>query len=75
MIYSEIFGEILICLSEKYFVIITLNKSSVGKSIPKLTKLSILDFKSFKLYLKLFIGRLEFITTKISNCFVSFNIE
>ena len=34
------------CLSEKDLVIMTCNKSSVGKSIPIYKKLSILDLKS-----------------------------
>ena len=62
IIYSDILGDISICLSEKYLVTITLNKSSVGNSIPKLTKLSALDLKSFNSYLKSFIGILEFTT-------------
>ena len=37
----------LICLSEKDFIIITFNISSVGNSIPIDKKLLILDSKSF----------------------------
>ena len=52
---SEILGLILICLSDNVFDIITFNKSSVGKSIPILTKLFILDLRSFKSILKFLI--------------------
>ena len=45
--YSENLGLISIYLSEKYFDIITHNNSSVGRLIPKLTKLLALEDKSF----------------------------
>jgi len=44
--YSDIFGFRFICLSENDLEIITCNKSSVGSSIPKYTKLFVLDCKS-----------------------------
>ena len=47
--YSNICTLTLICLSEKDLVIITLNKLSVGKFIPKVIKLFSLDFRSFNL--------------------------
>ena len=43
IIYSDILGVISICFSENDLDIITLNKSSVGNSIPKLTKLLALN--------------------------------
>ena len=61
--YSNTFTLTLICLSEKDLVNMTLNKSSVGKVIPKLVKLSSLDFRSISLILAFFIGFIEF--TKI----------
>ena len=52
-----------ICLSEKDLDIITLNKSSVGNSIPKFTKLLALDFKSSNLKSISLIGKIELTTT------------
>ena len=69
IIYSDTFGLMSICLSEKYFDIITSNSSSVGNSIPKLVKLSILDFRSPKVYFELLIGCKELTTTYFSFCF------
>ena len=65
---SVIFGLILICLSERFFEIITFSKSSVGNSIPIYKKLFILDFKSFNLKFTLPIDEIEFITTKLLSC-------
>ena len=48
-IYSIFFSLISICLSEKFFVKITLIISSVGRLIPISTKLLSLDFKSSNL--------------------------
>ena len=73
--YSEVLGFISICLSENDLVIITLNSSSVGSSMPKDIKLSILDCKSLNSNLKSFKGKLELITTNISNCFDWLRIE
>ena len=75
IIYSEVLGLISICLSENDLVIITLNSSSVGSSIPKVIKLSILDCKSLNLNSKSFKGKLELMTTNISNCFDWLSIE
>ena len=69
MIYSDILGVISICLSEKDLEIITLNKSSVGNLMPKLRKLLALDSKSVNSKFISFIGKIEFITTKLSCCF------
>ena len=63
IIKSVNFGLILICLSDKVFVIITFKISSVGNSIPINTKLLILDCKSFKLKFRFFIEFREFINT------------
>ena len=60
IIKSEIFGLMLICLSDNVFEIMTFNRSSVGNSIPINKKLLILDFKSFKNPIFL-IGDLELI--------------
>ena len=48
--------------SEKDLEIITLNKSSVGNSMPKLRKLFVLDSKSINSKLISVIGKIEFIT-------------
>ena len=50
------FFVISICLSEKFFVKITLNSSSVGKSIPISKKLLNLELKSFNFTLNFLSG-------------------
>ena len=70
-----IFGSIFICLSEKDFEIITLSKSSVGRSMPMNKKLSVLDFKSFNWNEFFFIEWTLLITIKFSICLDWLNIE
>ena len=57
------------------FVIITFNKSSVGRSIPINKKLSNLDFKSARSYLKSETGLILLIKIKFSSCFDWFSKE
>ena len=65
IINSRVFVFISTCLSEKCLLIITLSKSSVGKSMPINRKLLNLDLRSNNLISLDLIGEFEFKTKKL----------
>ena len=69
------FFSTLICLSEKFFVSITLIKSSLGRFIPIFIISLILDFKSGSLNLYWLIGFFEVINKNLLSCTAVFQRE
>ena len=65
----------MICLSEKFFVKITLIKSSLGKLIPMVKLLLTLDIKSGNLNLYELIGFFDIIKKYLLSCNTIFHIE